>query len=109
MFKNPVRQDGIRSGFLAFPILISEKAPFSRREFQIFLEERDIQTRVCFTGNVLRQPMARNIEKRTDKLGYKNADAVMARGVLLPLHHGMTDEMFERLHEVIDEFVKNFE
>ena len=109
MFKNPVRQNGIRSGFLAFPILISDKAPFSRRELQIFLEKRDIQTRVCFTGNVLRQPMARNIEKRIDRLGYKNADAVMARGVLLPLHHGMTDEMFERLHEVIDEFVKNFE
>jgi len=109
MFKNPVRQNGIRSGFLAFPILISDKAPFSRREFQIFLEERDIQTRVCFTGNVLRQPMTRNIRKRVDKRGYKNADAVMARGVLLPLHHGMTDEMFERLHDVIDEFVKNFE
>jgi len=109
MFENPVRQNGIRSGFLAFPILISDKAPFSRREFQIFLEERDIQTRVCFTGNVLRQPMTRNIRKRVDKRGYKNADAVMARGVLLPLHHGMTDEMFERLHDVIDEFVKNFE
>ena len=109
MFENPVRQNGIRSGFLAFPILISDKAPFSRREFQIFLEERDIQTRVCFTGNVLRQPMTRNIRKRVDKRGYKNADAVMARGVLLPLHHGMTDGMFERLHDVIDEFVKNFE
>jgi len=108
MFQNPVRQNGIRSGFLAFPILISDKAPFSRRKFQIFLEERDIQTRVCFTGNVLRQPMARNIEKRIDKLGYKNADAVMARGVLLPLHHGMTDEMFLRLHEVIEEFLRRF-
>jgi CDP-6-deoxy-D-xylo-4-hexulose-3-dehydrase len=105
MFKNPVRQNGIRSGFLAFPILISDKAPFSRREFQIFLEERDIQTRVCFTGNVLRQPMTRNIKKRIDKRGYKNADAVMARGVLLPVHHGMTDEMFLRLHNVIDEFL----
>ena len=105
MFQNPVRQNGIRSGFLAFPILISDKAPFSRREFQIFLEERDIQTRVCFTGNVLRQPMALNIEKKIDKRGYKNADAVMARGVLLPLHHGMTDEMFLRLHKVIDEFL----
>ena len=94
---------------MAFPILISDKAPFSRREFQIFLEERDIQTRVCFTGNVLRQPMTRNIRKKVDKRGYKNADAVMARGVLLPLHHGMTDGMFERLHDVIDKFVKNFE
>ena len=56
----------------------------------------------------MRQPLTREIKKRVDPEGYKNADAVMARGVLLPLHHGMTDQMFDRLHEVIDEFVAGF-
>ncbi len=107
-FNNPVQRRGTRTGFLAFPLLISEKAPFSRKQFQIYLEERNIQTRVCFTGNILRQPMTREIKKRVDPEGYKNADAVMARGVLLPLHHGMTDQMFDRLHGVIDEFVAGF-
>ena len=29
----------------------------------------------------------------------------MERGVLLPLHHGMTKDMFERLHNCIDKFI----
>ena len=107
-FENPVQNKYSRSGFLAFPVLIKEAAPFSRKQFQIYLEERNIQTRVCFTGNVLRQPMAQNIEKRLDPQGYPNADAVMARSVLLPLHHGMTDKMFDRLHSTIDAFLADF-
>ena len=88
--------------------MIKEDAPFSRKQFQIYLEERNIQTRVCFTGNVLRQPMAKNIEKRVDPDGYPHSDAVMERSVLLPLHHGMTDKMFDRLHKTIDEFIDNY-
>ena len=38
--------------------------------------------------------------------GYPNADNIMKRGVLLPLHHGLTDSMFSRLHKTIDEFVQ---
>ena len=63
-FDNPAQNHQARSGFLAFPLLIKESAPFSRKQFQIYLEKRNIQTRVCFTGNVLRQPMTKNIEKR---------------------------------------------
>ena len=105
IFSNPIELSGCNTAWLAFPILIKKEATFSRKEFQIYLEERKIQTRVVFTGNVLRQPMCKNIKKFTRQEGYPNADAVMERGVLLPLHHGMTNEMFDRLHQCIDEFV----
>ena len=49
--------------------------------------------------------MCKGINKRIRKEGYPNSDAVMGRGVLLPLHHGMTSEMFKRLHNCIDDFV----
>lgn len=104
-FLNPMETPDVTTGWLAFPILIRDDAPFTRKQFQIYLEKRDIQTRVCFTGNVLRQPMTQGITMRKNSKGYPNADAVMERAVLLPLHHGMTDEMFERLHNTIDEFV----
>ena len=104
-FSNPEMSSEYDTAWLAFPILIKENAPFSRKDFQIYLEERNIQTRVVFTGNVLRQPMTQNIKKRIRKDGYPNADAVMERGVLLPLHHGLTTEMFERFHSTIDEFI----
>jgi len=93
---------------LAFPILIKEDAPFTRKEFQIFLEKRNIQTRVVFTGNILRQPMCQNISKKILEEGYPNADRVMAKGVLLPLHHGMTEAMFIRLHATIHEFIEQY-
>ena len=76
--------------------------------FQIFLEKRNIQTRVVFTGNILRQPMCKDIAKRVDPEGYPNADRVMERGVLLPLHHGLTESMFIRFQDTVDEFVSQF-
>lgn len=106
-FSNPVELLNASTGWLAFPILIKEDAPFTRKEFQIYLEKRDIQTRVCFTGNVLRQPMSEGITKVVRSQGYPNADAIMERGVLLPVHHGMTNDMFNRLHNTIDEFISS--
>ena len=107
-FNNPIENKSCNTAWLAFPILIKKEAPFSRRDFQIFLEKRNIQTRVVFTGNILRQPMLQNVEKRVSDNGYPNSDHVMERGVLLPLHHGMTDKMFSRLHSTIDEFISQF-
>ena len=85
--------------------MIKDDAPFTRKQFQIFLEEQNIQTRVVFTGNILRQPMCAGITKKVLPEGYPNADATMKRGVLLPLHHGMTENMFERLHATISSFI----
>lgn len=107
-FSNPIESSQFNTAWLAFPILIKETAPFSRKQFQIYLEERNIQTRVVFTGNVVRQPMTKGISMVTRDEGYPNADAVMERGVLLPLHHGLTDEMFERFHQVVNQFIQEF-
>ena len=105
-FINPEETPGVKSGWLAFPILIKPNAPFSRKEFQIFLEKNNIQTRVIFTGNILKQPMSKSFNKKVLKAGYPNADYIMKYGVLLPLHHGMTNKMFKRLQEVIETFLK---
>ena len=107
-FSNPVETANIDTAWLAFPILINENAPFNRKEFQIYLEKRNIQTRVVFTGNIIRQPMMKGAKYKVSEDGYPNADAVMERGVLLPLHHGLKDSMFERLHATINEFIESF-
>jgi len=85
-FSNPIETKNVDTAWLAFPILINKNAPFTRKEFQIYLEKRKIQTRVVFTGNIIRQPMMRETEYKVLDQGYPNADAVMERGVLLPLH-----------------------
>lgn len=103
-FVNPEETHGANTAWLAFPILIKPDAPFSRKEFQIFLEKRKIQTRVVFTGNITKQPMAKEF-KYVANNEFINSDNVMKNGVLLPLHHGMSDSMFQRLHDTIDDFI----
>mgnify|MGYP001434759414 CR=1 FL=1 len=107
-FSNPEETKNVETGWLAYPILIKNDAIFKRRDFQIFLEKRNIQTRVVFTGNILRQPMMKGINHIKSPKGFKNSDAVMERGVLLPVHHGMTEKMFVRLHETIQEFLEKY-
>jgi len=105
-FSIPKELPNSKTAWLAYPILIKEDAPFSRRELQIYLEKSQIQTRVVFTGNVLRQPMCKGIKKKINKTGYPNSDNVMKNGVLLPVHHGLSESMFIRLHETIEDFLK---
>ncbi len=107
-FTNPKETFGCDTAWLAFPILVKESAPFTRKEFQIFLENKNIQTRVVFTGNILRQPMCRDMKKKVLEQGYPNADRVMTQGVLLPLHHGMTESMFARFQDTVQEFVDQY-
>ncbi len=107
-FINPHETEGSDTAWLAFPIQLRENCPFTRKDFQIFLEKRNIQTRVVFTGNINRQPGFININKRVNSNGYPNADYVMKYGVLLPLHHGLTDEMFNKVHSTIDLFIEKY-
>ena len=105
-FINPIETENSNTGWLAYPVQLRNNTPFTRKEFQIFLEKRNIQTRVVFTGNINRQPGFRSINKRLSSDGYPNADYVMEYGVLLPIHHGLTGEMFDKVHDTIDSFIR---
>ena len=107
-FINPQETEFSKTAWLAFPIQLKENLPFSRKEFMIFLEKRNIQTRVVFTGNINRQPGFININKVVVEEGYPNADYVMRNGILLPLHHGLTEEMFNKLHATIELFLNKY-
>jgi CDP-6-deoxy-D-xylo-4-hexulose-3-dehydrase len=95
-----------KSGWLAYPITITKDAPFTRTQLQIFLEKKNIQTRVVFTGNILRQPGFKNIKAKRNKSGYPEADKVMRNGILIACHHGLTSKMINHIHKSIDEFIK---
>ena len=101
----PKQLKGSISGWLAYPITIKKNAPFSRTEMQIFLEKKNIQTRVVFTGNIIRQPGFKNIKKKIDKKGYPESDKVMKNGILIACHHGLTNKMIKHIHNSINEFI----
>jgi len=105
----PKQTKNSESAWLAYPIIINEESPFSRRDFQIYLEKRNIQTRTVFSGNITRQPGFKNIEMKISPDGLNNADNVMKGGVLLACHHGLTEEMLAHTHEVCEEFFKKYQ
>ena len=105
----PVQNPDASTVWFAFPMVVKKDAPFTRRDAQIFLEKRNIQTRVVFTGNIMRQPGFKNIEAKLAPEGYPNADRVMERGFLVAAHHGMTTEMLEHVHQSFAEFASQFE
>ncbi|MBI87152.1 MAG: NarL family transcriptional regulator [Candidatus Marinimicrobia bacterium] len=107
-FINPRQTINSNTAWLAYPILLRDNAPFTRKQFQLYLEKRNIQTRVIFTGNINRQPGFINIKKRVHHKGYPNADFVMRNGVLLPCHHGLSEKMFMNLHSVINQFIMQY-
>ncbi|MXU65222.1 DegT/DnrJ/EryC1/StrS family aminotransferase [Oceanomicrobium pacificus] len=101
----PEQLPASRTGWLAFPLTLREGAPFTRRDLQIYLEERDIQTRPVFTGNILRQPAMKGVEAHTDADGYPAADAVMRGGILLACHHGLDQPQIDYMHETLRTFL----
>ncbi len=104
----PVQNEDAETIWFAFPMIVKESAPFSRTDIQTFLEKRNIQTRVVFTGNILRQPGFKDCKCVKAPEGYPNADRVMKQGFLIASHHAMSDEMTKHLYNTLDEFFGSF-
>ena len=93
-FNLPEQYNGIRTPWLAFPLVIKENKKFNRKQMQIFFEKNMIQTRTIFTGNILKQPVMKNRVFSKSKNCGMVADDVMKNGILLGCHHGMkTNEL----------------
>ena len=97
-----------KTAWLAFPILIKENKNFTRTDLQIFLEKRNIQTRVIFTGNILRQPGFKKIKYKGNIDEHPNSDYVMKNGVLLGCHHGLNDKLISHMQNSILIFLKKY-
>jgi CDP-6-deoxy-D-xylo-4-hexulose-3-dehydrase len=80
--------------WLAIPFMTK-----NRMALLTFLEENNIQTRVCFAGNVTRHPVYRQYLEE-----FENSDRIMAEGFLLGAHHGMIVEDCDYVCDKIKEF-----
>jgi CDP-6-deoxy-D-xylo-4-hexulose-3-dehydrase len=102
-FVFPRQLDGLETGWHMFPFLIRPESGLRRARFQEELEGRGIDTRMVWTGNVLRQPAFRDVAHRADPRGYPNADRVMEQGLVLPCNHGMDDGDVDFICQVVDD------
>ena len=99
----PSSYGNVETGWLAFPVILQNKLASKRKEVQIYLEKSGIQTRTIFTGNILRQPVAKKFE--WDSFGsFDVSDNIMESGILLGCHNRQTKEkmdyMLEKLFEI---------
>lgn len=90
--------------WFSFVVTIRDKAPFTRHEITTFLEEKRIQTRPLFGGNMLKQPAYANIEFR--KYGQlKNSDRILHNSFFLGIYPGLGEREIDFIAASIDEFL----
>ena len=102
-FKLPETYPKVKTPWLAFPLVIKQNKKFNRREMQIFYEKNNIQTRTIFTGNILKQPIMKNLKYKLHKNTSLIANDVMKNGILLGCHQGLSKN---ELKHICDKFLK---
>jgi CDP-6-deoxy-D-xylo-4-hexulose-3-dehydrase len=93
--------------WFAFPITIRPGAPFSRRDLVTFLEEQNVETRLLFAGNVVRQPGYRHIAHRT--VGdLANSDLVLRSTFFVGVYPGLDDVRIAYMLDGFADFFRSF-
>ncbi|MBF6556793.1 MAG: DegT/DnrJ/EryC1/StrS family aminotransferase [Acidimicrobiales bacterium] len=105
LFVRPRTLTGLDTAWHMFPFLVQEDG-LRRSALQQWMESRGVDTRMVWSGNATRQPAFRNRPHRVPNGGLPNADAVMARGLVLPCNHGLEDEDMAYICETLDQFVE---
>jgi len=105
VFETPDMYKNIKTGWLAFPVVLKRNSKYKRKNLQIFLEKNNIQTRTIFTGNILKQPVFYNQKYRKNKNGYKESDHVMKNGILIGCHHGMRKKELDYIKSTFVKFI----
>jgi len=92
--------------WFAFPITVRPGAPFTRHDLTTFLEGRNVETRLLFAGNVVRQPGYRHIEHRT--VGdLPNSDLVLRSTFFVGVYPGLDDARIAYMLEAFADFFRS--
>lgn len=103
----PRATEGSIPSWFAFLLTIRDDAGFDRFDITTYLEERMIQTRPLFAGNILKQPAYINIKHRVvGKL--KNSDKIMHDTFFLGVYPGLDDRAIDYIVENIENFLKKY-
>ena len=93
-----------------FGFMLTCKEGVNRNQVVNFIENKGIQTRMLFAGNIIKHPCFD--EMRRNKAGYRvvgdmiNTDRIMKDTFWVGVYPGMTDTMLEDMIDVIKDSVK---
>lgn len=109
IFVLPQETSGSDPSWFGFLLTVREEAGVSREKIVNFLEDRQIQTRMLFAGNMTRHPCFD--EMRFESKGYrvtgnlKNTDTIMNNTFWVGVYPGLTKEAIEFVIDSIKESV----
>jgi CDP-6-deoxy-D-xylo-4-hexulose-3-dehydrase len=106
LFVLPREIPGADTVWLGYLLTLKPGAGFERGHLQEYLDSHEVDTRTIWTGNVARQPMMKGQLMRVAPGGLANADAVMERGVMLPLSHALEDRHVEMVTRTVGDFLQ---
>ncbi len=102
----PEVEKGAETNWLAFPITLKKGSPLDRNTFVTYLEDRKIQTRPLFSGNITKHPAYKGIGRAVGKLPV--ADHILGNAFVVGVHHGITPSMRSHMEETIESFVRKY-
>ncbi len=109
----PQKSEGTKPSWFGFMLTVRKEARFSRNGLAEYLEEKNIQTRYLFAGNLTKQPCFDRMRECGEGFrvvgGLENTDMVMERSLWIGVYPGMTEEMLDYMVRQICCFVKEYE
>jgi CDP-6-deoxy-D-xylo-4-hexulose-3-dehydrase len=106
-FITPDTPDNVDTAWLAYPLTITEDAPFERLDLIEHLWVADVEARPFFSGNILRHPAFDDIEKRTVVDEFTNADRIMRSTFRIGCHQGMGPQELSHVKATFEAFVND--
>lgn len=95
--------------WFGFMLSVKPESGLERNAVTRYLEKRNIQTRLLFSGNLIKHPCFDSI-RGTDAYrvngGLKNTDFIMNNSFWIGVYPGMTDEMLDYMSETIVEALR---
>jgi len=99
----PVERPGTKHVYFAYPLLVKENAPFTRKEFINFLERKLIETRPIMAGNISEQPVLKMFDfKKQGELA--NASLIHRNGFFFGNHQDIGEAERGYIADCVDEF-----
>lgn len=105
----PEKDEKTNPSWFGFLITVKNSEKYSRNELVQFLEENNIQTRLLFSGNILKHPCFD--EMRAEKKGYRvvgnldNTDRIMNDSFWIGVYPGMNKEKLDYMVKTIRRFI----
>ena len=110
IFELPAPAENSKPSWFGFLLTLKPNAPFKRMDLVKYIESKNIQTRLLFSGNILKHPCFDKMRATGEGFrvvgDLRNTDRIMNDTFWIGVYPGMTPPMLEMMVLSIREFCK---